>query len=160
MSVDFAKWELIYRKKPALPFKRVQGGNIMERKDCTVLALSQATPLSYDEAHELLRLNGRRSCHGFNFPAWMNRTQPIDGIKFIEAYDWIDYSAFGYTDMIAGPVKTKNLTLGQFIKSKPAGNYIVITKGHAFAVIDGVIHDRFCKGQHCIVQKIYKVEMA
>jgi hypothetical protein len=35
----------------------------------------------------------------------------------------------------------KGITLTRFLRENPRGRYFVVRNGHAFAVIDGVVHD-------------------
>jgi hypothetical protein len=150
------------RKQTVLPFKRVECDDMpMERNDCTVIALSQATPLTYHEAHDIMRDAGRKFGHGFPFQIWMKNHEEVSpGIKLVTVYDWtVNIFHPIEKNLISGPKNSKELTLGQFVKSNPEGNYIVIVRRHATTVIDGVIHDTFRQGPRKRISKVYKVEL-
>ena len=149
------------RKQAKLPFKQVKSEFEMEHNDCTVLALSTVTPLTYREAHKLLADAGRSFGRGFHLRRWLkHEPNLIPGVQFTVMYDWLTAPLISKIDLESGleSIRTRNLTVGQFMKSKPQGNYLVFVRQHVFTVIDGTIHDSFLPGSRRIVKKIYKVE--
>lgn len=44
--------------------------------------------------------------------------------------------------VVKGEYSNRNrITLNQFVKKHPKGKYYVLHRGHAFAVVDGVVYD-------------------
>jgi hypothetical protein len=137
------------RKQTILAFERTTAGrDAAERNDCAVRALAVATPWTYAETHKLLQAAGRQDRKGFHLTAWLRHEVKtvINGVRFVLVFDWLETS--------------KTYTLGQFLKTKPAGNYIVVVSQHAFAVCDGIVKDINYNGPRRRLQKIYRVELA
>lgn len=90
-----------------------------ERRDCSVRALAIALGIPYREAHESFRIAGRR--HGEGTPlvisAWVHKRHGMETMR---------------------PFRP---TLAQFLRENPKGRFVVHRRGHAFAIIDGVVHD-------------------
>ena len=101
---------------------RSAAGFSEEKNDCVVRSYAIATGLEYKEAYRLLEIWGRKQNTGVML------------IHFIASEK--NFFPHIFTDC-----KRKNLTVGRFIKENPNGKYIVAIKGHAFAVIDGIVHD-------------------
>lgn len=99
-----------------------------EKNDCVVRALSIAYDINYAKIHSDLKKLGRKDGRGFH-TADVMKGRPIV---------WIKYQH-----------EIKRTVTG-FLKDHPTGRYVVRIKGHAFPVIDGVIHDlgRFKMGMH------------
>lgn len=116
---------------------RVDGGFETERRDCTVRALAAVTSISYAQAHEIFEQHGRRYGHRISFAAITHRT--IGGYHFMR-------------------LEHGRLTLNQFLKQVDSTNrYVIRTRGHVFAVINGVVHDTFAVGEKSQVRAIWKV---
>ncbi len=95
-----------------------------ESKDCTVRAASVATGEDYAKWHEYLRKLGRKDNDGFFFPEILLPMQDHLGFRFI-----------------VPNIFQSNMSLGKAITLFKYGNYIGHIKGHAFPIIDGVVHD-------------------
>lgn len=99
-----------------------------EKLDCSVRALAVAADISYDEAHAALKEAGRP-----------------DGKRTPHATSRELYRKLGFRCCIIrqGGIACHGLrmTLMQFIAANPRGRFIVHRRGHAFAVLDGVVHD-------------------
>lgn len=108
-----------------------------EDKDCTVMSFATVWGCTYQQAHEHLRMSaGRKLRHGL----------PTD--KFDSAAWWCRK-----TKMKSGPYTENNkISLGQFCKEHPVGRYWVRVRGHALAVIDGVIYDHSYKPRRMVVK--------
>lgn len=118
-----------------------------ETNDCTVRALMNACDTSYELAHDYLKQKGRKDKHGFccnrAYREWTN------GVSHLK--EWL------YGDMLAG----KRLgveTMGQWIKSGllPA-RCILITRNHAFAVVNDTVIDSFKIGSSSRVFGIFEL---
>lgn len=108
-----------------------------ERKDCTVRALATVLNLPYSECHAYLKECGRRDKHA------------LTGTVNI-------YSDLGLQRVTAEGGQYLS-TVNQWMRS---GNLptrcVVFTKGHVFAVIDGVIHDQLPHPAGCR-KRVYRV---
>ena len=92
-----------------------------ERRDCSVRAFSVAACVSYSAAQEIFRRCGRKPNKGTPFYV-------TDRVVKREFPNAVFYGA-------------SNLTLPKFAKEHSEGHYIVHVRGHALALVDGVIHD-------------------
>jgi hypothetical protein len=96
----------------------------VEANDCVVRAFSLALNRPYSEIHASCKSHGRvdkKGTSGFTVEAVAKEY----GMESIKA-DWSIRGA---------------LTLSQFIAANPTGKFYMNRRGHAFALIDGVIHD-------------------
>jgi hypothetical protein len=109
-------------------FTQTDGGRseagFVEKNDCTVRAIAATAGMTYLQAHELLKHFGRRDKRKFKFVNWICSVRNINGHVPVPV-----------------TVSIGAKTTGTFLKMKLSGRFIVRTKGHVFAVIDGVIHD-------------------
>jgi hypothetical protein len=154
-------YEYKRRTQTMLPVKREHPAGRFENEtnDCTVCALANATPLTYSEAHALLKQEGRVDRDGFRFGPWMRKIARLDsfnGLKFTCVFDWINCDKPDLA-ICCGKFQ-RRFTINQFIKSNPSGNYIIIVKRHTFAVSDGTIIDAVRNGARKNIEQIFKVE--
>jgi hypothetical protein len=91
-----------------------------ERNDCSIRAFSVAACVSYDTALKLFARHGRRPNKGT--PGWVTQAVLKDAFPQVQSFCPL-------------------LTLTQFVKKYPVGHYILHTRNHALAVIDGDVHD-------------------
>jgi hypothetical protein len=100
-----------------------------ERKDCSVRALAVATGMGYAKAHAHFEREGRRFGRGTSFCTTATVHDSL-GLKLVP---------------LAGnailPMPRYRPTLAQFLRKHPRGRFVLHRSGHAFAVIDGVVHD-------------------
>ena len=97
-----------------------------ETNDCVVRALSLAFNVEYPIVHKLCATVGRKPNRGM-FPV-----QTDQAIKHL--------SGNKSAEMDRLP-RGKRQTLTTFAKDNPKGKWIVVKRGHAVALIDGVYHD-------------------
>jgi hypothetical protein len=102
-----------------------------ERADCSVRALAIAAGMSYADAYQAFKEAGREdgkrtswavSCRLYErlgFCRHETRTCRYDGRRIAASY----------------------MTVAQLIRGHPKGRFILNRRGHAFALIDGVVHD-------------------
>ena len=89
--------------------------------DCTVMALAHAASMSYEHAHEILRISGRlEGC----------THMMEDGLKTYEA------EGLGSSIPFEG---TWNLV--DVVREHPEGRFIVRKRGHVFAIVDGIVYE-------------------
>lgn len=108
-----------------------------DRNDCSVRALSIAANLPYERAHDLFKAAGRK-----------------DGRRTDRAASKRVYRQLGY-QLVS---RAWAPTVTQFLAAYPAGRFICHRRGHAFAVVDGVVHDwEHGTGSRSRVQLAYRV---
>ena len=98
-----------------------------ENKDCVVRAFSIVLNRSYGEIHGACKRHGRKDSDG---------TKGCTQDAVAEEYSM---EKVPLSDITCG--NQFHPTLQQFINSHPKGRYYLTRRGHAFAVIDGVVHD-------------------
>lgn len=92
-----------------------------DRSDCSVRALAVATGATYEQASAVFSAAGRSVKRG---------TSQETSQKLYES--WLKM------ERIREP---EGWTLDMFLLMFPKGSYVLHRRGHAFAVIDGVLHD-------------------
>ena len=118
--------------------RTVQG----ETNDCAVRALSLAFNKPYEEIHELCAKIGRPKGRG---------------MKWGE----IDLAIGHLTGNMINKMQRlpRAQTFTTFARDHKVGNYVVIKRGHAVALIDGVFHDAGSIGEpRAIVKAVFKVK--
>lgn len=115
---------------------RQSAGYICESKDCTVRSFAVAADVPYDVAHDVARRSGRKNGKGW----WSEKilsVAELDGL--VKA---ISMPLGVQTIGLAGfNQRVIYLTLEQIARKYPKGRYILNTRNHATALIDGKIHD-------------------
>ena len=120
-----------------------------ERNACTVIAVSNGAGLPYHVAHEMMAKAGRQPRHGFYFSQWMNfgcRRAEVSGEPFtLGAYKVtrVNLYAAGFP------------TLNQVSRDFKRGRFILCTRNHALAMIDGVIYDNAGTGARARIKNMY-----
>lgn len=111
-----------------------------EKNDCTVYAIATAFEMDYDAAHQEVttRMN-RRETKG------VKRTNLEQALA-----EGTTINGKTVTRVIKSPSKTykvygntipRQLRLSSFIKENQAGTYVILTRGHALTLKDGVLMD-------------------
>ena len=90
-----------------------------ERNDCVVRALTIALNRSYDEMHAICGAAGRKPRKGM----YVYQIEQALQKKFT----WV--------------MRHERVTFAQFARINPKGRFVVIKRGHAVALIDGVWYD-------------------
>lgn len=113
-----------------------------ESNDCTVRATSIALQLDYDEVHAKYSAMGRKPYRGVTVRTMGKVLQSITN-KPQEMVRVLDESTFS-----------------KFAKDHPKGRFIVVKRGHAVALIDGIWYDAHvsCVGGRSIVKFYYEVK--
>ncbi len=113
-----------------------------ESNDCTVRATSLAMNKPYLEVHKAYAAVGRRPRRGVTV---LTMNQALEHLtnrpqQLVRVFD--------------------EPTFAQFAKANPKGRFIVIKRGHAVALIDGVWHDAHeeCAGARSRVRFYYEVK--
>lgn len=98
----------------------MQRAGFNEMNDCAVRAYATYKQIPYEQAHALFKKAGRKD----------RRATPVAMIKKL----------LGSTGQIKG------LTLNGLMQSYPQGRVYAVKRGHAFALVDGVLHDTWKVG--------------
>ena len=148
-----------------------------ENNDCVVRAVSHAFDVDYVDAHhfcehKLHRVTG----NGVYTSRYMPLINQAFGKKIKQLGKTSKYSDFRHitrpqkskTEVYSNAkqkwvtkrvVKQVQYKVNEFVKAHSEGNYIVTVKGHAFALIDGVIKGNWNDGKRLTrkVNSAYKV---
>lgn len=114
-----------------------------EENDCTVFALMNVLSVSYEEAHAELKRLGRKD--GKGFPMGAHRT----------------YLGRTFRDIGAVYIRRGRLfhkTANTWAEENPTGRFILISSGHAFALVDGVLMDASHPGRFRVIDAYRLVE--
>lgn len=108
-----------------------------ERNDCAVFALALAGRVSYVDAHKALKRWGRRPKGGTHSWMWM-KAGPDLGLN-------MEQQKYKTKDLLKSEIPLQpngsrytTKTIGKLLKR---GYYLCYSRTHAFAVINGVVHD-------------------
>ena len=93
---------------------RVGDGFVNEKLDCAVRAYSIARGIPYSDAHMLFKQAGRLDRHK----------------TYLEHYQKLGFNFCLFDGTVA-----------QFVRLHPRGRYYIGIRGHAMALVDGVIYD-------------------
>lgn len=115
---------------------RKESNYIRENNDCSVIALSMVYDKSYSEIHRLLSHLGRKQGRGFN---------TITAIKTL--------------GRASKPIYPKQpngslYTIKTIVDILPVGKFLIFTKGHVLACIDGEIYDWTEDRKHRVIKVI------
>ena len=111
-----------------------------ERNDCVVRAVASTFGLKYDVAHKFVANEfGREPRKGtFGTTLKLSARDNILGVKYKLVHkENILYPGSDIHQKKGG--KPVNVPLRLFLERFPKGRYLVIVKGHAFSIIDGVV---------------------
>ncbi len=114
-----------------------------ESGDCVVRAIASAAEMDYDSAHQFVKQKFKRQNRKgtFGFGVTMNlmskNGEKING-KSVEIISE-EYSTMLYYVVVKGVKTLRSTTTGSFIKKYPKGTYVVVVRGHAFTIKDGVV---------------------
>lgn len=118
-----------------IPFIQSEIGWPGENRDCSVRALSICRNILYSEAHHLLTLAGRKPRRGMPFKLW---------------------GAYLDTLGIEQRPDLSCMTLAKALPDMQTGRFICRISGHFFAVVDGVVCDRFAQKPGCRLMMVYQ----
>lgn len=148
-----------------------------EKNDCVVRAVSHAFEVDYADAHhfcehKLHRKTGNGVYTGRYMPsitqAFGKKLKQLGRLTYTGKYrildrnrkskEWV-YDFDTNKTVLKFEMQKVKYKVGEFIKAYSKGNYIVIVRGHAFAVIDGKIFGNFLDDKRLTrqVKSAYKV---
>ena len=128
-----------------------------EAKDCLVYAFASAFDLDYDTAHAEVKQRFKRedregTKYGFLLQGLQEGTTCY-GKKVTEVIDrpTLDYKVYS-------KIIPRSIRLSTFVAQKGKGTYIVLVRGHAIAIKDGVMVDNRQPRPSALVTNAFKVE--
>lgn len=107
--------------------------NYKDRNFCTVAALACTLDWSFGKAHRHMAKHGRKNGHGMYESDWAPAIAEAAikaGKRFVP-----------YRDIYTAQFSANGKTLKRFCKDNPKGTFYVKVRGHAVAIVDGVMHD-------------------
>lgn len=130
--------------------------DVNERNDCAIRATVCASAKPYAEVHAAYAAAGRTARRGTPWSVCQDAARALFGadveiVKFDANYE-----------LIGSPWRRRwhasgRPTLARFTAEHRKGRYVVIIKGHALALVDGVQIDTAPSGSRCKVQAYIKV---
>lgn len=115
-----------------------------DKNACTVIALAKVMDSDYPTCYKFMASQGRK--HG--------RGMYDDDVDKA-------FLSMKNTKVVKGPYSlTNRITVSKFIEKHPVGRFFVCSRGHAFAIIDGIVHDykRGDRRQIKLAWRVYLVD--
>jgi hypothetical protein len=120
-----------------------------ERKDCIIRALSVAANVPYLKAYDdVMATGGRKPQRGGIVPHILAK---LKGYAIKQVFWW-----FEVPDRRNKPYFGA-VTLAEFVRRFPKGRYFVIKNSHAFAVVDGKVHDTVKLGARTRILRAWQI---
>jgi len=115
-----------------------------ETNDCAVRAFATAACIPYADAHALLAKHGRKDRQG----TWRSTQRKAweESLGYTPKHV-VDHTGYTYQAM----------TLAAFLRRFTRGHWIVLTRGHSFAVVDGVVYDHTLRPR-CRILDAYRFD--
>ena len=114
-----------------------------ETNDCVVRAFASAFDVDYDTAHaEVKKVFKRENRKGTRFFMGRMVDMGTNGYVFNDRkIETVRTDVFGmrYYVHTDDGLTLRNTTTAYFLKKYPVGTYIVVVRGHAFTIKDGVV---------------------
>jgi hypothetical protein len=119
---------------------RQSSGFVLERRDCTVRSFACAADIPYIKAHDIAKRSGRVNGKGWWSEKILAVARQEGVVEFVEmpvgAQNVQRYNRMhGFITRIQYP------TVESVARRYSKGRYILNTRNHAIALIDGVCHD-------------------
>ena len=124
---------------PSVTQGAVQSG---KTKDCTVRALANATDMPYEQADLALKTAGRTDNKGCYPRIWVPVYESF-GFKMVGIFGRTG-NANWFRAMYPSVPWNSSVTVGKLVPTlSRTKSYIVVVKGHVFAVVGGCVIDTF-----------------
>lgn len=124
-------------------------GYAHETNDCAVRAMVNSFGVSYDYAHAAMKAGGRKDKAGtYNDTIDKVITAEHNGKRAVQ----MPGIGKAWRSAQEGR-REREVTIGTFCKYHPHGQFYCIVRGHAFAVVDGMVCD---SGRNRAGRRIYK----
>jgi hypothetical protein len=131
-----------------------------ESNDCVVRAIASTFGLKYDQAHNFVSNEFKRQPRKgtFGTAIKLSNRDNILGIKYkILPKQDLKYPGSARHQMNLG--KPTEITLSMFIEKYPKGKYLIIKRGHAFSVVNGVVVGNPHDGNHLRVKVLFALKV-
>ena len=134
-----------------------------EKNDCVVRAFMAALDLPYDKAHKFVADKFKREFRKGTYTCkYLSNVigRQKNGFK-MTLMGYHPSRAFGDRKKLVNPKykKETGYTVKSFMEQHPVGRYFIIVKGHALALVDGVLYgnyseqfDGFRRQVHYVIQ--------
>ena len=109
-----------------------------ERRDCTVVSLAGALSLSYTAAHKMASKYGRKKGKGMLTYQVENMYKALEKEGRVRKLDKSEITTY-----YPSTRKTRANKLSTFIKNNPKGTFMLLVRGHAITVKDGIVLQSF-----------------
>jgi hypothetical protein len=109
-----------------------EGRIASEKNDCTVIALSYACGISYEDAHNICKTHGRKDKKGFALGNIFHTCIDNRRVKLKLAGNKYEITYY----------PRPHMNIKSFKKFRNFGNFICVRSGHAFCVKDGIVYNQ------------------
>ena len=131
--------------------KNFKGRFVFEKNDCVVVALATAFNVSYEIAHDVCRLNGRKNRDGMCVTHMLSK--PIIFGKNIER---INFPYYSWDRLSKDGIFTPRVNVKRFIQQNPLGIFLIKIRDHIFTIKDGIAYD-YKDPQWCEIEYVIKI---
>lgn len=133
-----------------------------ETNDCVVRAIASSFEIPYDESHELCEKTFKRkprkgvSMFSCRMNEYFKQGNKI-GNKSVVCLG--QYGDLYYDVLVKGKKIKRALTVGKFIKENKIGTFLLLVRGHAFTIKNGVVMGNIGDAQKTkkVLQSIWKI---
>lgn len=123
-----------------------------ENNDCTVRAWMTIFNCTYNQAHSFMKSEFKRpdrdgvSGFAIKLTRWIKDSGSFrfQKLRELDEFDIARVKEVKFTDSLGyerTTLKHRRYSLRRFCRTYPKGRYLILVRGHALAIIDGVIHD-------------------
>lgn len=119
--------------------KRTESCDELQRRetnDCVVRAIANASGCTYSKAHSLAAKHYQR---GFRMGTRTMRI--LNNSRELFAELKLETNNVSFSQFWESKQKREFGTINQFVKNNPTGRHFLLVRGHALAVVDGVVYD-------------------
>ena len=127
-----------------------------EANDCTVRALANAYGMPYKLAHRIMGKAGRKQGKGPKLDI-MHKTYTRLGFEIDRIHGETNAARYLWKYLAVGHTKYRGTTLGSILPLLSIGRFIVLIRGHVFAVVNGEVLDYGDNPTNCSVAAVYKL---
>jgi len=131
----------------------VAAGYATETNDCAVRAMANSFGVSYAYAHQAMKTAGRKD----------KKVTPVSVIEEVITKEHggkvaVQIPTIGQACLSVSPEnRTHEITIATFCKQNPHGRFYCLVRGHALAIVDGVVQDSFRNKAGKRIYKAYEI---
>lgn len=120
----------------------------LETKDCVVKSFASAFEITYELAHQFVKetFNRENKRGTTKFATTMNLMASLSKLlnnrylKCLGEKTTGQFYSLMYDVKVKGITRKRKMTVGRFSKQYQKGTYILMVKGHAFTIKDGIVN--------------------